>query len=383
MSVFNETPVLFLIFFLSTCLSSAQKGNVEFRQIKIEEGFNYPLSSIDLLPDSTTAVIGSQTGKIFLWDINTEKVIKKFDVNGYSYGPKIKISQDGKYLLLHKQFVQDFNYNKDRKTNIEILDLENGKIVFSTADVNDAILTPDSKFVVTINGENIDVFDFISGTKVRTIYIEGATNAIAINKESTRIAVSHLLRKEDIEYIPYIRDDKKTQKTVLKFRQGVSFYDFETGTKIKTASDIFDVVYALRYTEDGNRLLVYNVASSKLQKQAIGGMGTRQGYINQINTATGEVLRPIVSSLTPDPDFKESPDNKYLAVSSSEIQGNLVQTLLLYDINSGALVHRFEVNIRVLAEKGAGLPVSFIFYPSDNRKVLLTYAGGKVAVWDY
>ena len=382
MSSFIKAISIVSIFFISTYFSSAQKMNVEFRQVILEEGFNYPFSSIDLLPDNKTAVIGSQTGKIYLWDITTEKVVKKLEVSGYSYGPRIKVSEDGKYLLLQKQFLQDFNYNKDRKTKVEILDIESGKIVFTTADVNDAVLTSDNKYVVTINGENTDVFELTSGNKVRSIYIEGATNAIAVNKECTQIAVSHLLRKEDIADIPYIRDDKKTQKTVLKFRQGVSFYDFERGTKIKTASDIFDVVYALKFTKDGKKLLVYNVANTKLQGQVRGGMGLRQGYINQINTATCEVLRPIVSSLTPEPDFKESPDNKFLGVSSSEIQGKMVQTLLLYDFNSGALVHRFEVNTRLLSEKGSTLPVYFIFYPADN-KILLTYAAGTVAVWDY
>jgi WD40 repeat protein len=382
MTVFIKGTAVISVLIINTFLCIGQKANVEFRLITIEEGFNYPLSSIDLMPDNKTAVIGSMTGKIFFWDIKTEKVVKKLDVSGYSYGPRIKVSEDGKHLQLQRQFLQDFNYNKDRKTNVEILDIESGKTVFTTADVNDAVMTPDSKFLLTINGENIDVFDLASGNKVRSIYIEGATNAIAIDKECTQIAVSHLLRKEDISDIPYIRDDKKTQKAALKFRQGVSFYDFVKGTKIKTASDIFDIVYLLKYTRDNKRLLVYNVANSKLQKQVIGGMGTRQGYMNQINTTTGEVLRPIVSSLTPEPDFEESPDNKYLGVSSSEIQGKLVQTLLLYDINSGAIVHRFEANTRMLSEKGSNLPIYFVFYPTEN-KVLLSYSAGKVAIWDY
>ena len=382
MSVFIKIANIISILFITSYFSVAQKMNIEFRQITIEEGFNYALSSIDLLPDNKTAVIGTQTGVIFLWDITTEKVVKKFKVNDYTYGPRVKVSADGKYLLLQKQFLQDFNYNKDRKTNVEILDIESEKVVFTTADVNDAVLTADNKYVVTIKGENIEILDFSSGNKVRDIFIEGATNAIAVNKECTKIAVSHLLRAEDIADIPYIRDDKKTQKKVLKLRQGVSFYDFEKGTKIKTASDIFDVVYMLRYTKDEKRLLVYNVANTKLQEQVAGGMGQRQGYVNQINTATGEVLRPIVSSLTPEPDFKESPDNKTLGVSSSEIQGKMIQTLLLYDFDSGSLSQRFEINTRTFSEKASSLPVYFIFYPSGN-KVLLSYAGGKLAVWEY
>lgn len=382
MNILRKATTIILTLIVSSHFSVAQKGDIEFRQITIEEGFNYALSSIDLLPDNKTAVIGSQTGVIFLWDITTEKLVKKFTVSGYSYGPRIKVSEDGKYLQLQKQFLQDFHYNKDRKTNVEIIDIESEKSIFTTPDVNDAVLTPDSKFLLTINGENIDVFELATGNKVRSIYIEGATNAIAVNKECTQIAVSHLLRKEDITDIPSIRNDKKTQKAVLRYRQGVSFYDFQKGTKIKTASDIFDIVYSLRYTKDGQRLLVYNVASTKLQKQVVGGMGLRQGYINQINTTTGEVLRPIVSSLTPEPDFKESPDNKLLGVSSSEIQGKMVQTLLLYDFSSGALLHRFEINSRVFSEKISYLPIYFIFHPSENM-VILTYARGLIAVWEY
>lgn len=382
MDTLKKIATIVLTLIISTHFSVAQKGDIKYRQITIEEGFNYPFSSIDLLPDNKTAVLASQTGEIFLWDINTEKEIKKFSVSGYSYGPRLKVSDDGKYIQFQKQFLQDFHYNKDRKTNVEIVDIESGKSVFTTPDVNDAVLTPDSKFLLTINGENIDVFELSTGNKVRSIYIEGATNAIAVNKECTQIAVSHLLRKEDIADIPSIRNDKKTQKTMLKFRQGVSFYDFQKGTKIKTASDIFDIVYSLRYTKDGQRLLVYNVASTILQKQVAGGMGLRQGYINQINVATGEVLRPIVSSLTPEPDFKENPDNTLLGVSSSEIQGKMVQTLLLYDLGSGALLHRFEINSRVFSEKISYLPIYFIFHPTE-KKVILSYARGQIAIWEY
>ena len=376
----------------------AQKMDVEFKTMIADprpgERGVWDISAMELSPDKKTLAIGVGQGPVLIWDVPGEKFVRAIDVDGYFAGCRIEYGRNGKYLLLQKTHYNDNNLNKDRTTKVEILDIESGKIIFNKPSVHDAFITYDCKNVLTLAGNNIDIYEISSGNLVRTIVVEDATNAVAVSNDGKTVAVSHKLRKDDIADIPTIRDDKKTIKTVLKFREGVSFYDFTTGKRIKTASDIFDIVYTLRYSEDGKRILVYNVANTKLQAEAggkhavgrndgagrSGGEGGRQGYISQIDASTGEVLRTIVSSMIAEPDYKESPNNKYLGVSSMDVVGKMVPTILIYDLEMGDLLHKFEVNVR-LREKGAisSNPPAFVFLP-DNNTVWLNY-GGKIAIW--
>ena len=358
----------------------AQKIDVEYKTMAAdpEAQRSKEISDMELSPDQKTLAIGQAQGPVLIWDVSTGKFLKRIEVEGYTFGPRIEFAQNGKYLLLQKGFVIDNNLNKDRQSKVEILDIESGKILFNSPKVHDAVISYDCKYILTLSGNNVDIFDIASGNLQRTIIVEDATNAVAISNDGKTVAVSHKLRKDDIADIPSIRDDKKTIKTVLKFREGVSFYDFTSGKRLKTCSDIFDVVYTLRYTADGNRILVYNAANTRLQAEAGGSQGGRQGYVSQINASTGEVMRTIVSSMVTEPDFKESADNKYLGVSSIDFNPSLVPTVIIYDMEMGDVLYKFEVNIR-LWKDWAGNPASFIFLP-DNKTIWLN-SGGKLAIW--
>ncbi len=351
----------------------AQKLDVDVKMLQADpekEKGVWDISDMELSPDQKTLAIGTGRGPILIWDVPSEKYVKRIEVQDYFAGPRIEYSQNGKYLLLQKTYYTDNNLNKDRATKIDVVEIESGKVIFNKPAVHDAVISYDCKY----SGTSVEIFDLATGNSVRTITVEDATNALAISNDGNTVAVSHKLRKDDIDDIPSIRSDKKTIKSVLKFREGVSFYDFTSGKRIKTASDIFDIVYSIRYTADGKRLLVYNVANSKLQAQAGGSDGGRQGYISQIDATTCEVLRTIVSSMIAEPDYKESSDNKYLGVSSREAS----PVVLLYDMEMGDLLHRFEVPIRLFKDV-AGNPPAFIFLP-DNKTVWLNHAG-KLAIW--
>lgn len=381
---------LLLFFFIAHVY--AQKIDVEYKTMvadpRPETKRILDISDMELSPDQKTLAIGRGQGPVLMWDVPGEKFIKAIEVDGYFAGPRIKYGQNGKYLLLQKMYYTDNNLNKDRSTKIDVLDIESGKVIFNKPDVHDAALTFDCKYVLTLSGNNVDIYELSSRNLVRTIVVEDATNALAVSNDGKTVAVSHKLRAGDIQDIPSIRDDKKTIKAVLKYRQGISFYDFESGKRMKTASDIFDIVFNMRYTQDGKRILVYNAANTKFQAEAggkhtvaknndagsSGGEGGRQGYISQIDATTGEVLRTIVSSMIAEPDYKESNGNKYLGVSSIE----KTPLILIYDMETGDLLNRFEVTIRLFKDVAAS-PPAFVFLP-DNKTVWLNH-GGKIAIW--
>ena len=380
-----KISLLFLCISLSVY---SQKVDVEYKTMVADPDWDKErgrdISAMELSPDKKTLVIATSQGPLLVWNVATEKMIKKIDIDGYGAGPRVEYGRNGKYLLLQKTYYTDNNLNKDRTSKIDIIDIESGKVIFNKPAVHDATLSYDCKYVLTLAGPSVEIYDVVSGNLVRSIPVEEATNAVAISNDGKTVAVSHKLRKDDIADIPSIRDDKKTIKAVLKFRQGISFYDFSSGKRMKTCSDIFDAVYSMRYTEDGKRILVYNVANTKLQ--AGNEAGGRQGYVSQIDAVTGEVLRTIVPSQISEPDYKESPNNKYLGVSSAEIGvgkflARLVPTVLIYDIETGDMIHKFEVNLGYFKDKAmiTGTPMAFVFLP-DNNTIWLNY-GGKIAVW--
>lgn len=380
-SILNRLIYLGLFLASASDLVYAQEGNMDFRKLTLQEGYGYPPSSMELLPDKNTVVIGTSQGPLYLWDLAGEKMIKKIDVVGYRLsGPRITVSKDGKMLLLEQQYYNDFNLNKDKAGKVEVLELESSKVILKRDNVHDAEITPDGKLLLTLAGSEVEVADIQTGKKIATIPVESASNALTISPDGKTMLVSHKLRKEDLAYIPSVRDDKRSRKSALKFRETVSFYEFPSGKKLMTINDLFDIIYSMRFSADGQRVFVYNVANTKLQQQAGGGAGARQGYVSQINPQSGKVLRTVCSSMAPDPDYKESPDNRYLGVASAETDYKLVPTLLLYDLLEGDILHKFEENVRLFTEKSLITPVYFVFYPTGD-KVLLSY-GGKLCVWN-
>lgn len=366
--------------FISSVLK-AQQLDVDIRKLTIEEGFGYAVSAMEMLPDNNTIAIGTAQGPLYIWDLAGEKLIKRIEVSGYRLsGPRITVSKDGKLLLLEQQYYNDLNLNTDKTGQVEVLDIESGKVLLKVNDVHDAELSPDNKYLLTLSASKVNIYNIQSGKHERSIVVEDATNAVSISPDGQTIVVAHKLRKEDLQHIPSVRGDKKAQKSALKYRQTISLFSFIDGTKQKTINELFDIVYSIRFSKDGSKFFVYNVANTKLQAQAGGSSGNRQGYINQVDVSSAQVLRTMFSSMAPEPDYKENPENTLLGVSSADIDRKLVPSLLLYETELGSIVKKYEMNVRLLQEKSIISPIYFVFYPSGD-KVLFSY-GSKLGVWN-
>lgn len=367
--------IITLICCLLPCIiSSAQTG--DFKKIEVEEIKNV-ISSMELSPDGSTVAIGTAKGPVFLFDPVSQKVIRKIDVEGFYAGPRMQYSHDGKYLLMLQQFYVDWNLNKDKPARTDVLDVASGKIVFTKDKIHSASLSPDCKTIAYIEANDIKIADVQSGNVLRSLHVDGLTNAIAISPDGKYIVASHKPTVDDVKDFPTFRNDKKAIKEMIRYREIISWFDFETLKKLRTTTDVLDIVYGIRFSTDGRYMFVYNVANTKLQDTK----GLRQGYLNKIDSGTGEVMREIFSTNALEPDFKNSPGGYFFGTTSLQMKNRMVTEVLVSDMKTARMINRFEVGVSLFEGVMLTDRTAFVFLP-DNKTILLAY-GNQLALWNF
>ena len=110
---------IILIFIQCSCFGQQQADFKIFPLPNI-----HVISSIEVSPDKTYMAIGTGQGPLYFWDFNKNEVIRTIDVDGYYAGPRMKFSNDGKYILFQQQFYLNFSPNKDKPVKVEVLDIQ-------------------------------------------------------------------------------------------------------------------------------------------------------------------------------------------------------------------------------------------------------------------
>ncbi len=338
-------------------------------------GNRYIISSMELDPAGKTVAIGTMGGPILFWDVATREVTRKVDVSGYKPGMRLAWSGDGKYLLLQPMFFVVWNPNKDKRGDIEVLDVASGEVVFRKANQHTACLGADNSTVITVGPSRVAVFNIASGNEERNFSREGLGYAAAASPDGKQIAIAHDPTKEELLRIPTVRNDKKALKAALKYRDLVTIYDFGTLEEIATSSDVLDIVLEMKYSNSGAYIYAYNIPHTKMQAPRTGG---RQGYINKIVSAGAEVTRAIFSTNAYGADFKENATGDILGVTSMEYKYTIVPQVILCDVQSARPLNSFNVRAR-LFETFVSDRTGFAFLP-DNKTVILGY-GPYLAVW--
>lgn len=363
--------------FLSSLLGiSLAQSQTSYKLIDLPG--QHAVSSIELSPDGAFLAIGTSQGPLYFWDWKTKEVTRTIDVGDYYAGPSLRFSPDGKYLMLQQQYFTDWNLNKDKPGRVEVVEVSSGKSLFVNASVHSASFAAGTK-LIALEGNDVCVYDFVKGEKVKCQTIANSSFTVAVSPDGKTFALSKKPVASDLTDIPSLRSDKTAQKEALKRREVVEFYDLEKFTKLRACTDVFDIVYSMRFSDDGQRLFVYNAPHTKLQT----GTG-RQGYINRIIVSTGEVTRAIYSTSVTEPDFKENANTAIVGNTSVEMQPKIVPVILLCDAATARPLKVFEINVRLGEGIREGILItgrtSFSFLP-DNKTVVVGY-GGKLALWE-
>lgn len=367
----------FIVLFLFTLIEiPLAQSQTDYKLLDLPG--QHAVSSIELSPDGAFLAIGTSQGPLYFWDWKKQEVIKTIDVGDYYAGPSLRFSSDGRYLLLQQQYFTDWNLNKDKPGRVEVIEVSSGKSLFVNVNVHSASFSTGTN-LATLEGNNVCIYDFVKGEKVKCETIPGISFTVTVSPDGKTLVISRKPTAADLADIPSLRSDKAAQKEALKRREIVEFYDMENFTRLRACTDVFDIVYSMRFSDDGQRLFVYNAPHTKLQT----GAG-RQGYINRVLVSTGEVTRAIYSTSVTEPDFKENADASIVGNTSVETQPKIVPVILLCDAATARPLKVFEINVRLGEGIREGILItgrtSFAFLP-DNKTVVVGY-GGKLALWE-
>ena len=370
------TLSIITVLFLQTY---AQGTDYDYERIKIGDA-RHIVCGLSLSPDKSTLAISSIQGyPFYLFDWKNKAVLKEFNVGNWYAGSSIDYSVGGKYVLLNQLYYIDFAPNKDREVNFEIVDAKTGERVLRFEEYHSVAIAPDEKFAVALTSDAVSFWNLSTKSKETSFNVKDASNSVAISPDGKLIAVSHHLYEKDAENIPQLQRDKKTLKSALKYKQQISIYDVSTFKKLYTVNELYDIVYKLKFSDDGKNLFCLNIPHAKQQNTA-----ERQSYINIIDMETGSAKRRgFTSKANYEPDFKLSHDGRWFGVVS---RSNQFLELHIYDFETGKMAYRFQQSYR-LFEKNDGemfsvdSRISFVFLP-DNESVLMTM-GNHLILWKY
>lgn len=366
-------PGIFILFNLTIW---SQTSNSDFERIKLLSN-DAELSGITISPNQNTiAISAKKSSKISMVDWGARKIINEIDAINWNSGSIIRFSGGGKYLLLQEIGYSDFSQNKDRNIDFEIIDASTGRSIRKFGKVQDAIISSNEKLAVSLSNDEITFWSLPSGSREKSFSITGTGNAIALSTDGKTLAVSQTVDPADFK--SQFKKDKKGLKNAVNFKQLVGLYHAESGKKIKTIGEFYDVIYDLEYLPEGDILFVYQTPDIRIQAN-----NKKLSYVNLIDMAKQEPLRLGFTSMsTAQPELKISNDKKFFAINS---KGNRFQEMHLYDYETGTLEKRFELGHR-LFEKVDGEKLindshpSFTFLPGDHS--ILIAMGNQLVVWN-
>lgn len=369
---------IIILCLLVTVSGFTQDNNPDFKRVRIGD-YKQVASGLDISPDGSRLVMSCvKEFPTSIYDWEKKEVVKEFDVGNWHGGSSVKYSSDGKYLLLNQLYYIDWAPNKDKEVNFEVVDAETGKRVKRFDAYHAVTITPDSKYAVSLTGEEIAFWNLASGKKEKHFKVNKASNGLAISPDNKFIAVSHKFSEDELKSDPRYKKDKKALKDALKYMQKISIYDASSFEFLYTVQEYYDIVYRLEYSDDGKTLFCLQIPHLKAQNNS----NARQTYLATIDGVTGEPRRRgFTSQALYEPDFKMSNNGKYLGVVSS---GSRFVEVHIYDFKTGKMLKRFEHSYRIMDKNEEGVIVgdnrsALVFLPGDE--VVVMTAGNQLVYW--
>jgi hypothetical protein len=372
--IFIVIPIL-----LITLAIKGQSTNTDFERVVIKDDL-YILSGIDLSNDQKTLAISStQSNPFYLYDLQNRQVMAEWDVANWYAGSEVQFSANDSYVLLRQLFYLDFNLNKDREVEFEIIDAKTGRLIKRFVEYHQVIITEDEQFAVTISGDEITFWSLPDANRAKSFKVTNATNAIAVSPDGKWIAVSHQPDADRLKKDPRYKKNKKSLKIDSKFKERVSVFDTENFKHKYTVDDLYNIVYKMDFSKNGEFIFIQHIPHSKAKSATT----FREAFVSMADANTGEALRKgFMARTNAEPQFKISHDGRYFGVVSFT---NRFPEVQIYDFETGRMLDRFEQAYR-LYEKNAGesiLPpdgrTAFDFLP-DNETVVMIM-GNHLVYW--
>lgn len=359
--------------FLST-ISIAQINNLEYETIRLT-GPQHIMKSAAISPDNSTLAVSTLKDKIFLFDANSYEEKAKYDIAEFTNGGMISYTRSGKYLILEKLRLVDWNENKDNKRIIAVVDVDTGKEIFRKAGLYDLDISPNNDRLAYLEDGKVTVCSFPDVKFIAEKKDEFLKTALCFDATGDNLYVSHGFSKDDLKKDPRFEKNKDAKK-FAKFQQTVSGFNTETLEKQIVYEDNFDEIYEMRISQNGRNILIY-------AKQDMRVNATRfQGFVLQLEIESGRILREQFNTNIFDPIFQENPQKNLFGITSGELM-DMSQSVILYDMSTNDIYAKFDVDARWLEGlKGmVALDGSAAFVFSPDGKYLLTMIGNNLYKW--
>ena len=358
-----------IFFFLSLTLSlSAQNINQNFERWQIDDR-PVGITGIDLASDGKTlAIVCSRRQPLFIYDLETKSIQKEIDVKSEFMGYNVYFSSNDNYLLLQEKVIET-TYKRAKQGSYVVVDLAKGEVIHRFNKISDAKISADEKYVVTLDKGTISFIDIKSGNTVKKFDAEDACNALALSPDGKDVAVVKKPTKQDVKMLVSKNVSKKAIKAAAKYKHLVTVYDTESLELKNLIPDFYDNINLLFYTDDGEKLLSFNVAANS--------------YVNV--ALPGENYKPVresyLSRTTIQPEFSYSNNKKYFGIATVEN----APSINIYDVESGSIVDYYNAKMKIWKNMKkdifAGPNTSFVFLPGD-KYVLIGY-GNSLIKWKF
>jgi WD40 repeat protein len=301
-------------------------------------------------PDGTRIITGSYKSYISVWDIATGKEISDikatprdlYSDKGFDYpeAKSVSYSPDGKFIVAG---VADYTAILwDAETGKEIRKFKKSNST-STSCNNEAVITPDNKYIISACSDSLKVFNRETGLVVKELYGQGGTaENLCVSADNRFIAA--------FEYGVAEVWDLKNWKLALK-----------TG-------DYYEKnIMAVALSPDGKELVAGNQKRTAdiflIDKGTVSF--SLKGYLNQIDERILTDLYMYWAALVN--EARLSPDGKYIAVGRTGNNAKLI------DFKTGKVFKTL---------RGHKSMVISLCFSSDGKYLATGGVDGKVIVWE-
>ena len=341
-----------------------------WKEIKLEylwdgREIDYPMGRIAAFsPDGKRIVLASYDSTVRIWDIETNKVIRRLEGHTYCVN-SAAFSPDGKQIV-----------TASTDDTARIWDAETGKevscLVGHTGSVYSAAFSPNGKGIVSAGWDQIvRIWDVETNKVIRkhkghTHYV----NSIAFSPDGEQVISAS---DDNTVHIWDVRLDPEIEPRRFKGHTSrVNFTAFSPdGTRIASASDdntihIWDVatgreihkldghtnrVYSIVFSPDGERIVSASSDHTVRIWDALSGK-----EIRKLNA--GDVAYSVAFSS----------DGKQIASAPGDGNSNIVQ---IWDVESGEKIRSFE---------GRLYHMYFAVFSPDGKQIALTFDGNTVSL---
>ena len=374
------------------------------REIRTLKGHTDPVLSVSFSPDNRYLASASIDNTIRIWNISTGKEIRSITGEFLTHFNAVSFSPDGKFVV---------SCGTDGK--VKVWDFQTGEEMVSMTGHQDIIKTfdisPDGQYIASGSNDNVvKVWELKSGKEIATSIDKGNIVKFLNNKTIISGNADNLVKLWDIETGKEIRSfigHKEKIKSIAIHRNGVEFissshdgetilWDSKTGKKIDSFKEKNRFLEASSFSHGSDRFItagfdrtirLWTTSSNKLldKTEGLGELvvsdvvyssdgkyfATVDGW--ETFTLWSGITGKAIRSFTGPNRYSDINDLAFSPDSRQVITGTADDTGILWDLDSGEIIHTFEEH----DDEVISVDIS-----NDGRELLTAALDGAINIWD-